>query len=131
MQKGASLSYLVLTVYVLMLLHKFIPHSHSMSLWQLPAMQVVDVDIDNSDNHQLNRQMPHHSHPQHSEYYVLKSKNVFVTPVFAVTQYLGVELINVPVPVIYEYEKPSSGYLFPRIFVSLVSAVPLRAPPTV
>ncbi len=127
MRSKTTISYLILAVYALMLVHTLIPHGHAISLWQ-PLSTVVCTDgIDN--HHRLHHQMPRHTHLQYCEYYTLTADDVQIASLSFVIPHINSKPVEVPGALIFRNNQIPYHYLLPIHCGFFTSVKLLRAPP--
>ncbi len=127
MQSKAAISNLIFVVYMLMLVHTYIPHSHCIFLQS--TSQTTLTKSDSEQAHRLHHQMPQHSHLRCCEYYLFEVDDDSVAPECIITPYPNNKPVQAPVPTVDPAHQASNHYILPRISSPVAATAPLRAPP--
>jgi hypothetical protein len=139
MKSKKVISYLILAIYSLLLVHTVIPHSHHVhDFIEIAYEQVLhdhqhehDAAGNHTDNDTSEHNVPHHSESQHCGDYTF-SASTTISQVLAhfTAHYCQSQTIELAPP-IREVEVSNVGYIPLKIPIQFSSAVPLRAPPVV
>ena len=128
MKLKVVISYVLLAVYSLALVHTFIPHDHHTHSYFAETAWVDTHDNDHESNHNF----PHHDKSQHIGDYVLNAKNLILhwnslsQP--AICRQIQIFDLSCAAR---DIENQTCCFVPPKIPHQYAEAVPLRAPPVI
>lgn len=122
-----TISYLMLAVYALMLVHALIPHNHGVSLRQSPTAVIYTDGIDS--HHRLHHQMPWHTHLQYCEYCIFETDDTNIESWFVLIPHISGKSVEVPDVLIFQTNQAPYHYLSLIHCGFFTSIKLLRAPP--